>query len=62
MWALFVVVFYLPTTAGSGKVVGSFEMRMESQEHCLKAKEKMERDWNYDRHRIATSCSFKGYL
>lgn len=62
MWALFVVVFYLPTTPGSSKVAGSFEMRMASQEHCLKSKEQMEKSWNYDKHRIHASCSFKGYL
>ncbi len=62
MWALLVVVFYLPTPTGSSKVVGSFEMRMASQEHCLKAKEQMEKNWDYNKHRIYASCTFKGYL
>ena len=62
MWALFVVVFYLSGTADVPRVVGSFELRMESREHCLKSKEQMEKNWNYSKHRIAASCTFKGYL
>ena len=62
MWALFVVVFYIPGVANTTKVAGSFELRMESQEHCLKSREQMERTWDYSKHRIVASCTFKGYL
>lgn len=61
MWALFVVVFYV-ATPGPGKTAGSFELRMSSHEQCLVAKERFEKTWNYDKHRIYASCTFKGYL
>ena len=60
MWALFVAVFY--TSALPPKIVGSFEMRMDSQEQCLLAKEKFERDFSYSKHRVYASCTFKSYL
>jgi hypothetical protein len=62
MWALFVVVFYLQTPDSVGKVAGSFELRMRSQESCIKSKEQMEKNWNYEKHRINASCTYKGYL
>lgn len=62
MWGLFVVVFYLSSADANSRVVGSFELRMSSQEQCLRAREQMEKNWNYDKHRIHTSCTFKGYL
>ena len=44
------------------KTTGSLELRFESKEECMAAKEKIDNAAQFKKNRIMTSCAYRGYL
>jgi hypothetical protein len=58
MYAMIVTIIFGLNPAYS-RVVGSAEFRFTDREQCLQAKERVERNWQIDNHRVLASCIFK---
>lgn len=60
MWGLVLVgiVMAYPTN----KTTGSLELRFDTKEECMAAKEVFDKNGQFKKSRVMTSCTYRGYL
>lgn len=61
MWALLVVSIFVNSKLDT-KTTGSIELRFNTREECMEAKERFDNLQSFKNNRIKTSCSFRSYL
>jgi hypothetical protein len=60
MWGLVLVGIVMAYPVN--KTTGSLELRFETKEECMAAKEKIDSASQFKKNRIMTSCTYRGYL
>ena len=60
MWALVMVGFFIAQPVN--KSTGSLELRFDTKEECIAAKEMFDKNGQFKKSKIMTSCTYKGYL
>ena len=60
MWALVIVGIILSNPIN--KTTGSIELRFDSKEECIAAKESIDKNANLKQNKLMTSCAYRGFL
>jgi|LauGreDrversion4_2_1035121.scaffolds.fasta_scaffold09246_3 hypothetical protein len=61
MWALLVISIFVKSPLDT-KTTGSIELRFNTKEECMEAKDRFDNLQSFKNNRIKTSCSYRSYL
>ena len=59
MWALVMVGFFIAYPVN--KTTGALELRFDTKEECMAAKETFDKNGQFKKSKLMTSCSYRGY-